>query len=207
METTFVATSGNGSGGDEGRGNGLAGSGELGNGETPAKSAKPRVVNRNLHARSCSVCGHPRREEIEGDFLAWRSPQAIAKEYKLGARTAVYRHARAMGLMDRRYCELRAALGRIIERAGEVPATAWSVVAAVRACAKINAQGKWMEQGETSRTRELLDGMTREELLAYAQDGTIPEWFGGTGIAVTREKGAKRDSSRCSLRATSGRAE
>ena len=111
-----------------------------------------------------------------------------------------------MGLVERRYCELRAALGRIIERAGDVPATAWSVVAAVRACAKINAQGKWLEREETSRTRELLDGMTREELLAYAQDGTIPEWFGGlgpewfggTGIAVTSEEGPKRDSSRCS---------
>src|ERR1700687_5062135 len=163
MEEACGMSGGNGSGDDRRGGDGTANTGGqceglAGNGGGPSKDAKPRVVNRNLHARSCSVCGHARREEIEGDYLAWRSPQAIAKEYRLRTRSAVYRHARAMGLVDRRYCELRATLGRIIERAEEVPATAWAVVAAVRACAKINSRGQWMEQEETSRTRELLDG-------------------------------------------------
>ena len=136
------------------------------------------------HSRKCSVCANPRREEIERDFLAWRSPQEIVREYKLGHRRAVYRHAHALGLMDKRYANLRAALGRIIERAGDVPVTAWAVVAAVRACAKINARGQWVEQGESSDLRELLDGMTHEELLAYAQDGALPDWFGGTRVAT-----------------------
>jgi len=114
--------------------------------------------------------------------MAWRSPKKIVKEYKLGQRRAVYRHAHAFGLMERRYVDLRAALGRIIEKAGEVPVTAWAVVAAVRACAKINARGQWMERGESSGMRELLDGMNRKELLAYAQEGTIPDWFKGTGV-------------------------
>ena len=140
-----------------------------------------------LHARNCKVCANPRREEIERDILNWRSPQEIVKEYKLGNRKAVYRHAHALGLMDKRYGNLRAALGRIIERAGEVPATAWSVVAAVRTCAKINARGQWVEE-ESSELRELLDGMTHEELLAYAENGTVPEWFGGTGLTVTSDE-------------------
>ena len=146
----------------------------------------PMKPNTNLHARSCSVCGNPRREEIERDILAWRSPQEIVKEYKLGNRKAVYRHAHALGLMDKRYNNLRAALGRIIERAGEAPVTAWSVVAAVRACAKINARGQWVEKEESSELRELLDGMTQEELLAYAESGTVPQWFSGTSVAVDR---------------------
>ena len=157
---------------------------ELGQSFGKSGSGKPRIISRNLHARSCSVCGNPRRDEIEQDILAWRSPQEIVREYKLKHRTAVYRHAHALGLMEKRYGNLRAALGRIIERAGEVPVTAWAVVAAVRACAKINARGQWMEQGESSELRELLDGMTHEELLAYAQDGTLPDWFGGTRMAV-----------------------
>jgi hypothetical protein len=175
MEETLVGRGGSEAGGD-------GGDGREGNSRTAARDAKPRAVNPNLHARSCSVCGHPRREEIEGDFLAWRSPQAIAKEYKLGARTAVYRHARAMGLMERRFVNLRAALGRIIERAGEVPATAWAVVAAVRACAKINARGQWTEREESNEMSDLLEAMNPEELLAYAEHGTLPGWFHGTGV-------------------------
>ena len=142
----------------------------------------------NLHARKCSVCAHGRREDIESDFLAWRSPKAIVKEYKLGNRASVYRHAHAFGLMQRRYVDLRGALGRIIEKADEVPATAWSVVSAVRACAKINARGQWMERDESGGVRELLDGMNHEELLAYAQEGTLPEWFQGIKVAVPSEE-------------------
>ena len=147
-----------------------------------------RSISPTLHARTCTVCANPRREEIERDFLSWRSPQEIVREYKLGNRAAVYRHAHALGLMDKRFGNVRAALGRIIERAGEAPVTAWAVVAAVRACAKINARGQWMEQGESSELRELLDGMTHEELLAYAQDGTVPDWFGGTRMAVASDE-------------------
>ena len=156
----------------------------LGRSGEQSGDGKPGTISRNLHARSCSVCGNPRREEIERDILAWRSPQEIVREYKLGNRKAVYRHAHAFGLMEKRYCNLRAALGRIIERAGEAPVTAWAVVAAVRTCAKINARGQWMEKDESSEMRELLDGMTHEELLAYAENGTLPDWFGGTSVAT-----------------------
>ncbi len=123
------------------------------------------------------MCAHARREDIERDFLAWQSPAAIVKEYKLGNRMAVYRHAHALGLMEKRYGELRAALGRIIERAGEVRVTGWAVVAAVLACSKINARGQWIGRRESTKLGELFDRMSREELLAYAQEGTLPEWF------------------------------
>jgi hypothetical protein len=151
------------------------------------------ITNLNLHTGKCSVCGHPQREDIERDFMAWRSPKEIVKEYKLGNRRPLYRHAHAFGLMERRYVDLRAALGRIIERAGEVPVTAWAVVAAVRACAKINARGQWMERGESNQMRELLDAMNHDELLAYAERGTFPSWFRGTGVAAKEIPGSEPD--------------
>ena len=40
-------------------------------------------------------------EEIEGDFISWRSPAAIATEYGLADRASVYRHAHALGLFDK----------------------------------------------------------------------------------------------------------
>jgi hypothetical protein len=148
-----------------------------GQGHNQSEDEQARQIKTRLHARTCSICRNPKREEIERDFLAWRSPQEIVGDYKLGSRMAVYRHAHALGLVRKRYTNLRAVLARIMERAGEAPVTAWAVVAAVRACAKINARGQWMEQDISSEVQELVDGMSREELLEYAQTGTLPERF------------------------------
>jgi hypothetical protein len=79
------------------------------------------------------VCRHMNCAEIETDFIAWRSPAAIAKEYELSDRSSIYRHAHAIGLFSKRQRNIRAALERIIEKAGEVEVTAASVVAAVQA--------------------------------------------------------------------------
>jgi hypothetical protein len=89
----------------------------------------------------------------------------------------VYRHAHAFGLFAKRQHNVRAALERIIEHAGDVEVTAASVVAAVQAYSKINAMGQWVDRSETVNLNELFDRMTREELEVYAQDGTLPGWF------------------------------
>jgi hypothetical protein len=37
--------------------------------------------------------------------------------------------------------------------------------------------GQWIDRTETVDLNELFDRMTREELEAYAHDGTLPGWF------------------------------
>lgn len=54
-----------------------------------------RTVNLGLHEANCTICAHARRENIERDFVAWRSRSAIAAEYALPDRSTVYRHAHA----------------------------------------------------------------------------------------------------------------
>jgi len=105
----------------------------------PEKNAKPVSLGR--HKRCCTICAHEQKEEIEQDFVAWRSPIAIAEEYGLADRISVYRHARAFGLFEKRKRNVRAALERIIEKSGDVDLTASAVVAAIQTYAKINAQG------------------------------------------------------------------
>ena len=117
------------------------------------------------------MCRHIKCAEIESDFVTWRSPAAIAKEYELSDRSSIYRHAHALGLFAKRQRE------RIIEKAGEVEVTAASVVAAVQVYSKLNAAGQWIDRSETIDLNELFDRMTREELEAYAHDGTLPGWF------------------------------
>ena len=127
-------------------------------------------------------------------FIGWRSPAAIAEEYGLADRTSVYRHAHALGLFPKRQKNVRAALERIIEKAGEVDVTASAVVAAVQAYAKINAAGEWIDRTETVSMNDLFDRMSTPELEAYAQTGVLPGWFRATvGATAVDSQGSASD--------------
>lgn len=145
---------------------------------------KQRGVSRGRHEKLCTICKHPKREEIEIDFINWHSPVEISKTYRLADRSTVYRHAHALGLFAKRRRNVRAALEGIIERAGEVEITAASVVAAVQAYAKINTAGQWIDRTETVNLHELFERMTEAELETYARDGTLPDWFRQTATAT-----------------------
>lgn len=126
------------------------------------------------------MCAHQQCREIEAAFVSWRSPAAIAKEYGLADRATIYRHAHAFGLFEKRQRNIRAALEHIIEQACEVEVTSSAVVAAVQAYAKLNSNGQWIERTELVDLNDLFDRMTRDELDAYARDGTLPAWFEAT---------------------------
>jgi hypothetical protein len=101
---------------------------------TQPKASTPISLGR--HTRNCTVCAHKYRDEIEREFVNWTSAKAIANEFGLKDRTAVYRHAHAFGLFTKRGRNIRAALEKIIERAGEVEVTSAAIVAAVQASRK-----------------------------------------------------------------------
>lgn len=143
----------------------------------PDQKQDRRKVDPERHARQCSICAHEQREEIEGAFVSWRSPISIAVDFGLADRASVYRHATAMGLFEKRQRNIRAALEKIIERAGEVDVTASAVVAAVQAYAKINSAGEWIDRTETLSLHELFDRMSTAELDSYAKTGKLPTWF------------------------------
>jgi hypothetical protein len=147
------------------------------------------TVSLGRHKRICSVCAHKQRGEIEAAFIAWSSPAAIAEEYGLADRSSVYRHAHALGLFQKRQRNVRTALERIIEKAGEVDVTASAVVAAVQAYAKINAAGEWIDRTETVSLNQLFDRMSTPELEAYARDGSLPNWFTDTVAGKTESNG------------------
>jgi hypothetical protein len=143
------------------------------------------IVSFGRHKRTCSVCRHPQREEIEAAYIGWRSPAAIAKDFGLADRTSVYRHANALGLSEKRKRNVRAALERIIEKAGDVEVTASAVVAAVQAYSKINSAGQWIDRTEQVSLNDLFDRMSTEELEDYARQGTLPKWFEAATMTAT----------------------
>ena len=133
--------------------------------------ASEKAVNVGRHRRNCAICRHTQREEIERNFIAWRSPIAVAQEYGLADRATVYRHAHAFGLFAKRQCNVRAALEHIIEKAGEVEVNATAAVHAVSVYARINAAGQLVERSERINLNELFERMTFQELARISHEG------------------------------------
>ncbi len=103
-----------------------------------------RLSRLELHQTHCSICGYEEQDEIDEAFVSWESVGQIAEDYDLDRR-AIYRHARATGLYAKRDRNIRCALGRIIQRAESVPATADSVVRAIKILTHVNAHGDWVQ--------------------------------------------------------------
>jgi len=110
----------------------------------PSRRSRPATEARDPHERNCTICSHPDRDAIEEEFVHWHNPTDIGREYEVGYR-AVYRHAHARGLFAVRERNMRFALGRIIERASGVRASADSVLRAIRAYGCLNSKGQWIE--------------------------------------------------------------
>jgi len=148
------------------------------------KTSSPTGPNIGRHASGCRICAHPQRREIEDDFIQWRSPAEIAREFGLRDRSSVYRHAHAFDLFQKRTRNLRAALERIIERVDETPVTAGAVIQAVNAYVRINAHGELIERSPVG-LNDVFAQMTAGELDHYAKTGTLPPRFaqvmGATG--------------------------
>jgi hypothetical protein len=105
---------------------------------------KPRAAM-GPHTRRCSVCRHPDRKAIEHEFLRWRSPDKIAREYGIADHSSIYRHVHATGIFARRRKVVRVALESVIECAEMVKVTASSLVKAVHAYTHINEFGEWIK--------------------------------------------------------------
>jgi hypothetical protein len=103
------------------------------------------------HARRCCICTHPDRDAIEGDFIRWRSPELIAREYQIASRNSIYRHAHCTGLFAWRRQELGRVLEGVLENAEHVPLASSDVlIRAARIYAHLDEHGAWFEPPRTN---------------------------------------------------------
>ncbi len=109
------------------------------------KPWKPSRLNALRHSRKCRICNHPRREDIESDYLTWLDPAQLAYHYHIRSDSSIYRHARAVGLDKKRRQNIRGALEAILQRAHSATITANGVVSAVRAYASLDDRFGWVE--------------------------------------------------------------
>jgi len=142
------------------------------------KKAATQVIS-GRHETQCSICQHAEREAIEREFVGWGSPVRISTEYGT-SRDAIYRHAHAARLFEKRQRNVRAALERIIEKAADVDVNGATVVAAVGTYARLNTYGQLVERSQNVDMNKLFERMTNDEMKAYAERGQLPEWFSET---------------------------
>lgn len=125
---------------------------------------QPGRHNIDYHQRNCTICKHPYRHAIEEEFLRWRCPHDIAADFKINFRS-IYRHAHATGLYGLRRRNLRCVLEPFLERSEHVAPSATEVISAVRAYARINDDGAWVEPTTTNKILvERVDAPARHAL-------------------------------------------
>ena len=146
--------------------------------------SKPKEnVSLLRHQAKCSICtgDQETKEAVEREFICWKSPKAIATDHGLADRATIYRHAHAMGLMEKRRRNVRAVLESILERSSEVwKLNASDIVAAAIALGKLNAAGQFIERRQVLDLNALFEKMSVSELEEYAQSGELPKWFRDT---------------------------
>jgi hypothetical protein len=99
----------------------------------------------NYHRVHCKVCSHPERDAIEEGFLMWQRPSELAREFQLNHRKAIYAHANALGLFEKRARAMRFVLEKIMEESTLNAPSADSLIRAVRAYSCLDENGHWHE--------------------------------------------------------------
>ena len=118
---------------------------------SPSSTPSRTPPDFSRHSRRCCICLHPDRDAIEGDFIRWRSPELIAREYKLANRTSIYRHAHCTGLFAWRRRELGRVLEGMLENHEHIPLEASdAIVRAARVYAHLDENGNWFEPPRTN---------------------------------------------------------
>jgi hypothetical protein len=102
------------------------------------------------HARKCSVCHHPYRQEIDESFLHWRSPQTIMNCFGIKTETTIYHHAHAFNFFAIRNRNLQSAFANIIEDVDTCHFTGSEMLDAVRALAHFTEDGRWIHPASKS---------------------------------------------------------
>jgi hypothetical protein len=139
---------------------------------------RSRAPDLARHTSHCRVCRSPFLQEIEAQFIEWRPQAEIARTFKLGSRLAVWRHARAVGLIERRNSNTSVALANYIERCARVQPNATALVSACAQLARLDAEGRDVQRIENvSGLAGLFYRLSVDEATRYAETGVLPEWF------------------------------
>ncbi|MGA8144901.1 MAG: hypothetical protein WB987_13525 [Candidatus Acidiferrales bacterium] len=133
------------------------------------------------HRRKCVICRHPHRDAIDEEFIHWRSPWEISRQYKISDYRSIYRHARATGILIRRRENFHSALDSLVEAAEEAKVTGDCVIRAIRAYSCLDSRGRWVDPptqvnfSTAPASRPLAPPAQASPVLDIAETETEPE--------------------------------
>jgi hypothetical protein len=146
-----------------------------------AKKPVKKPIEPWRHSANCKICNSDRRAEIEQAFLQWQPPTTIAKQYGLN-RLALYRHAHATGLYDKRGRNIRAMLLSVVDAGitARMRVTSAAVVSAVGLLSKLDSEGRAVERVQMmDGSAEFIDDprWTIGEMEEFCRSGKLPKWL------------------------------
>jgi len=145
-------------------------------------------VDIGRHQAQRTICSYSCRQEIDDLFVDWVSPDLIVKRFTNISRDSVYRHAHAFDLFTKRRKNIRMALEKIVERVDFTAMSGSVILSAIKAIEKLNSEGQGVENMQSTDSKKLFDRMSPGERAAFAEDGSLPDWF-------SRAKGETSDES------------
>jgi hypothetical protein len=144
------------------------------------------------HARKCSICRHPERQQIDESFLHWRSPHTIMQCFGIKTETTIYHHAHAFNLFALRNCNLQSALCNIIEDIDTRDFTGREILDAVRALAHLTADGRWIHHTSKSEVMYSMQRLPAAQAALPTAHAALPAHSNGDEILIASPPNIKK---------------
>jgi hypothetical protein len=133
------------------------------------------------HARRCSICASPYREEIEDAYVRWETATKICREFKIPSRNTLRLHVQAFNLEEKRDKNIKRCLSTIVEKNMHRKFSGPAVISALALLSKIDGEGRSVERYErTFAGVAQFDGWSIGELQHYIATGQKPARFSET---------------------------
>lgn len=131
------------------------------------------------HNRRCGVCRHPRRREIETEYLSWQSPTKICRAFGIRSRSTLALHVRANRLDEKRNRDIRGLIIGFLERGLGLKPSPAAFVQAIAILARLDVSGRMVDkvQIEKHEVNPVFERMSAKELLRFAEQGELPDWL------------------------------
>jgi hypothetical protein len=151
--------------------------------QLPNESHQANLVR---HQAQCKICSSPHCQAIEEKWVNWGNTTQIADCYHF-TRDAIYRHAHALNLFEKRQKNLKSALEKMIERLDMATITGPTILSAVKEYRKLTSEEEKAAPAAAPNLREILSGMSQAEREAFARDGSLPQGLLTEAGATVRE--------------------
>ena len=143
-------------------------------------------VNLGRHQAQCSICSSPHRQQIEQAWMNWTYPTYYECEFGI-SRDALYRHAHAFDLFNKRRDNVCSALDKLIEKVDLIDVNGPVILSAIKLLAKLHGDRKGVKKAPVTDARQLPKHTPPAAVENMANGGSLPEPLSGAEAATPND--------------------